>query len=97
MTTKKTLINRMYRLSRNLLDGIHRDDAWQDLHAVINNLIDNNYDVNIDSTEYNGMQNKTYYISVNNLEHVIKGHITCAFCGSCESPMDCYDMSMVLY
>lgn len=97
MTTKKTLINRIYKVSRELLNGIHTDDAWQDLHAVFNNLKLNGYDVIVTDTKYDEMRSKTYYFMIDNTEHKINGHITCAFCGTVTSPMDRYDMSMILY
>ena len=97
MTTKRTLINRMYKISRELLNGFHNDDAWQDLHAVFNNLIKNGYNVIIENTEYDGLKSKTYWFFVDNLEHIVKGHIVCSFCGTVDNPMSRYDMSMILY
>lgn len=97
MVTKQTYKNRIYKLSKDLLSGIHTDDAWQDLHAVFNNMRNNNYDVIVTSTEYDNMNSKTYYFEIDNIEHKIRGHITCAFCGTCNNPMDRYDMSMILY
>lgn len=100
MATKQTLKNRLYKISRDLLNGIHRDDAWQDLHRVFDNMRENNYDVILEDTKYydtNGSKGKVYYFSIDNLEHKIQGHITCCFCGSVQDVMECYDMSMVLY
>lgn len=97
MTCKQTYKNRLYKLSSKLLSGVHTDYGWEDLHAVFNNMRLNGYNVEVESTNYNGLKSKTYYFNVTGLEHLISGHITCSFCGSCESPMDIYDMSMVLY
>lgn len=95
MTTKQSTINKLYRICKPYLNGIHRDMAWEDLHKVLDTMRDFGYEVDIDNTQYNGMQNKTYYISIP--DNKIRGHITCAFCGTVADPMECYDMSMVLY
>ena len=93
--TKQNLIKKMYRLSERLTSGFHRDYGWEDLNAVFDNLRDNGFDVQITSTQYDGMRSKTYFFEV--LEHKIRGHIICAFCGTVENPMERYDMSMILY
>ena len=96
MTTKQNEIKKIYRLSEKLLSGIHRDDAWQDLHAVFNNLRNNGFEVEIENTQYEGFERKTYWLLINK-EHKINGYIVCAFCGSMDDPMSRYDMSMILY
>jgi len=93
------LINRIYK-SYNALPAAHgilRDDNWSNVYAILDTIGEHGT-VDILSTAYDGMEAKTWNITVTAPDGTFaEGYLKAMFCGTMDNPTSAYDVCLILW
>lgn len=104
VASKRTAINRIYRVTQDITGGIYHDDYWNGPRMVVNAIKSLGYEVGLGAKDggyrknNDGTQWKEYQIDIDTPEGFnIQGTLNCHAAGSMEDPFDRYDMSLILW
>ena len=105
VASKRTAINRIYKVTQKITGGIYRDDNWQGVRMVVDAIKSLGYQIGLGAKDggyrksSDGMsQWKEYQVDIDTPEGFnIQGTLNCHAAGSVEDPFDRYDMSLVLW
>lgn len=106
VASKRTAINRIYKVTNELTSKIYRnDDYWNGPRKIVKAIKSLGYEVGLGAKDggyrksSDGMsQWKEYQIDIDTPEGFnIQGTLNCHAAGSIEDPFDRYDMSLVMW
>lgn len=105
VASKRTAINRIYKVTHEITGNIYRDDSWNGPRMVVDAIKSLGYDCGLGAKDggyrksSDGMaQWKEYQVEIDTPEGFqIHGTLNCHAAGSMEDPFDRYDMSLVLW
>lgn len=110
--SKRTAINRLYKIITPLTHGRFRDNDWSGVYTILDALEKAGYDVDVTvkdggyrnskggNTLYAGSDAsywKEYNLKIPVGRHVINGILNCNACGSVDDPFDVYDVTVILW
>lgn len=102
--SKQTLINQFYRMVHPLTQKRFRDDAWQNVHNVLNQIGEwaDNINVWVEHGGYgksaDGMSSyKDWQIELQKDGFSLRGYLRANACGSMEDEWDAYDVSIIIW
>lgn len=105
---KRKYINKIYRAAEPFLKRMHRDDNWQDVYSLFDQLKklvpECSFSLGTENGGYSDWtgkeapSRKTYTIDVDTPENVhMDGELICDGAGSVEDPLSIYDMTLLIY
>lgn len=104
VASKRTAINRIYKLTHEITGNIYHDDFWNGPRMVVDAIKSLGYDVGMGAKDggyrknSDGTQWKEYQLEIDTPEGFqIHGTLNCHAAGSMEDPFDRYDMSLVMW
>lgn len=103
VASKRTAINRIYKLTHDITGRFYRDENWHGVTLVVDAIESLGYDCEVSVKdggyrENDGAKWKEYLLLIRTPEGFeIHGTLNCHAAGTVEDPFDRYDMSLVMW
>ena len=102
--SKQTLINQFYRMVHPISQRRFRDDAWQNVHYILDEIGEWSDDINVwvENGGYgksaDGMSlYKDWQFELQKDGFTLRGYLRANACGSMEDEWDAYDVSIIIW
>lgn len=103
VASKRTIINRIYKVTNKITGGLYRDENWHGVTLVVDAIESLGYECEVSVKdggyrEHDGAKWKEYLLKITSPEgFVVNGTLNCHAAGSMQDPFDRYDMSLVMW